>query len=324
MNPVVSVIVPNYNHAPYLKKRIDSILAQTFDDFELIILDDHSPDNSKNIIDNYLDHPKVSEIVFNESNVGNTFKQWEKGLLLARGEYIWIAESDDYAEPDFLERLVPALENDSETGIAFCESTWVDPKDNVVKNIELPSASQLMEGKTFVAEHMTRGNRIYNASMAIFRKKLFEKLPDQSYKQHRYCGDWLMWTQLASMGKVFYLNEKKSFFRRHTSSVSFKSDKEGLFLLEGLKVQRYIKEKIGLEDSVFTNTAKYWLDELLQQWIVKKALSVKVFFKALRLLAAYNSIIVVRLPVAFMNLTAGRVLTKFKNIYHKNAHAAAR
>ena len=88
--PKVSVIVPNYNHEPYLRQRIDSILNQSYQDFELILLDDCSVDNSRDILMAYKNHPKVTQLVFNEQNSANTFKQWNKGIELAKGEYIWI------------------------------------------------------------------------------------------------------------------------------------------------------------------------------------------------------------------------------------------
>lgn len=122
----VSVIVPNFNHAPYLAQRIDSILAQTFADFELILLDDCSTDSSRGVIERYREHPKVAHIVVNERNSGSTFAQWRRGLALARGRYVWIAESDDYADPEFLATLVPLLDADSEAVVAFTGSHMVD------------------------------------------------------------------------------------------------------------------------------------------------------------------------------------------------------
>ena len=74
----VSVIVPCYNHAPYLKQRIESILNQTYQNFELILLDDVSPDESAEILLSYKDHPKVSHCIINEKNSGSTFHQWNK------------------------------------------------------------------------------------------------------------------------------------------------------------------------------------------------------------------------------------------------------
>src|SRR5437868_456309 len=93
--PIVSVVVPNYNHARFLRKRIDSVLGQTYQDFELILMDDCSTDESRSIIEEYAREARI-RIELNEENSGSTFKQWNKGVRLARGEYVWIAESDDY------------------------------------------------------------------------------------------------------------------------------------------------------------------------------------------------------------------------------------
>ena len=105
--PKVSVIVPNYNHAPYLRQRLDSIINQTFRDFEVIVLDDASTDNSREIIQTYAHYPQL-RFLFNGTRNGSAFKQWQKGLESARGEYIWFAESDDCASPHFLSKLLPS------------------------------------------------------------------------------------------------------------------------------------------------------------------------------------------------------------------------
>src|ERR1022692_1882228 len=104
----VSVVIPNYNHSRFLPRRIDSVLEQTFQDFELILLDDCSTDDSRSILSQYADESRV-RIEFNEVNSGTPFRQWNKGVGLARGEYVWIAESDDYADKRLLERLVAVL-----------------------------------------------------------------------------------------------------------------------------------------------------------------------------------------------------------------------
>ena len=76
--PKVTVVTPNYNHARYLPQRLDSILAQTYQDFELIILDNASTDNSREVIESYAKDPRVKAI-FNAKNNGSTFKQWKLG-----------------------------------------------------------------------------------------------------------------------------------------------------------------------------------------------------------------------------------------------------
>ena len=110
----VSVIVPNYNHARYLRKRIDSILWQAYQDFELLLLDDCSTDSSREILTTYANNPKV-RLEYNAQNSGSVFKQWNKGVRLTGGRYIWIAESDDFSDPEFLARLVPIWRRDRES-----------------------------------------------------------------------------------------------------------------------------------------------------------------------------------------------------------------
>src|SRR6266576_4746622 len=95
--PNVSVVVPNYNHARFLRQRIDSVLGQTYQDFEVILLDDCSTDQSRSIIGEYQNDPRV-RVELNKRNSGSTFKQWNKGVWLVRGEYVWIVESDDDAD----------------------------------------------------------------------------------------------------------------------------------------------------------------------------------------------------------------------------------
>src|SRR5215469_13049609 len=126
--PKVSVIVPNYNHARFLPMRIDSILGQSFQDFELILLDDCSTDDSRSILHRYASDLRV-RVEFNEVNSGSPFKQWNKGVGLAQGEYIWIAESDDYADERFLEKLIARLDTEPQAVFAYCRSWRVSLDD---------------------------------------------------------------------------------------------------------------------------------------------------------------------------------------------------
>ena len=98
---MVSIIVPNYNHARFLPERLNSIFNQTFQDYEVILLDDASTDNSVEILNRYAANPKVSHFIVNQENSGSPFKQWKRGIDLARGEFVWIAESDDYSNTTF-------------------------------------------------------------------------------------------------------------------------------------------------------------------------------------------------------------------------------
>jgi len=120
--PEISVIIPNYNHALFLNKRIETILGQSFKDFELIILDDASADSSRSIIESYRANPKISHIIYNESNSGSPFLQWKKGIEMAKGDWIWIAESDDFANPDFLRLTLGKVKECGEIALVYCDS----------------------------------------------------------------------------------------------------------------------------------------------------------------------------------------------------------
>ena len=178
----VSVIIPNYRHAPYLQERIDSVLAQTWRDFEIIILDDCSPDNSREVIERYRGNEKITHIVYNEQNSGSTFVQWQRGFDLSQGEYIWIAESDDFAEPDFLASCVEQLDREPSCTLAYTESRLVDAESHPMKKRMKKAYSRgevcdMWEGNAFIIANMLRCNTIYNASMVVFRKSAIPVKP---------------------------------------------------------------------------------------------------------------------------------------------------
>ena len=229
MLPKVSVIIPNYNHAPYLKERIESVLNQTYQDFELIILDDKSPDSSRKVIEQYRENPHVSHIVYNEQNTGNTFIQWECGISLSKGKYIWIAESDDVAEPQLLESLVRPLEEYPEACVAFSHSRLIDADGKVLleQNADNTAKSgqiEIYESTTFL-RHLLIFNYIYNASMAVFRRDAYDKV-NQDYKKFRYCGDWHFWGSICAAGSVIEVCDMLSRFRQHQHKVSRQARKD--------------------------------------------------------------------------------------------------
>src|SRR5688572_28088308 len=122
---MVSLIIPNFNHAEFLEKRIETVLSQKFEDFDVILLDDCSSDNSKSVIARYTSHPLITQVVLNKANSGSPFKQWKKGIALANGTLVWIAESDDYADETFLQKLIDAASKHPTVGLVYCDSRVV-------------------------------------------------------------------------------------------------------------------------------------------------------------------------------------------------------
>jgi len=227
---MVSVIIPNYNHAPYLRERIDSVLQQTLQDFEVILLDDCSTDDSREVLLSYKDHPKVSHVVLNEQNTRNTFLQWERGIRLAKGEYIWVAESDDVAEPQFLEVLVGELERHPKAVVAYAHSMMIDSHSQPLDYSWHPHGSDgltyVYDGRWFLKHRMLVHNNIYNASMVVFRRAVYDIVPT-TFQQYRYCGDWLFWNYLCTQGEVIEVQQVLNRYRQHERKVTMDSQKNG-------------------------------------------------------------------------------------------------
>lgn len=246
--PKVSIIVPNYNYSKYLPQRLQSIFEQTFADFEVILLDDCSTDDSRQYLQQFASHPKVSHLILGETNTGNPFVQWEKGIALAQGEYIWIAESDDYCEKTFLQNAVRILDENPRLSFTHCGSILVDQNGKVLEQNYDTWPLGKDDGKTYTyASHqylkdfMFYHNETYNASMTVFRKSKYH-LIDKDFTTMHYCGDWLFWIKMAEKGDVAILHKRLNRFRRHCQSVTVKIDRKEKQLAERLIIFTYLWE----------------------------------------------------------------------------------
>lgn len=224
-----TVVIPNYNHATFLKQRIDSILQQSIQDFEIIILDDASTDNSKEIIESYRRHPRVKQIFYNTKNTGSPFNQWKKGIILAESEWIWIAESDDVAMPDFLKTAKQALLQYPSAGIFYCNS-WFESLNNTAPfktTAEYCNAlfintkwsyDYFANGCEEINNFLSKYNIIPNASGAILHRSTLLPILNK-LSAVNYMGDWLSYLQIASQKDVVYSCKPLNKFRRHPGSV---------------------------------------------------------------------------------------------------------
>ena len=233
--PKVSVIVPNYNHERYLEKRLDSIFNQTFQDFEVILLDDCSTDNSVGILAEYAKLQKVSHFVINEINSGSPFKQWKKGIDLAQGEYIWIAESDDWADDRFLEVLLNCFEVNENVVLSFCNSNWIDDRGNSGKDLSIYSESFIRSGEEEIKKRLSVYNTIQNVSSVLFNARILKKV-DTNYTEYKSSGDWILYFEILKHGKFCYINKRLNNFRWYHANVSNEASKKGLWIYEGVDV----------------------------------------------------------------------------------------
>lgn len=258
--PRVSVIVPCYNHARYLPERLDSIYGQTFDDFEVILLDDASSDGSAAILERYAAvHPERTRLVRNRVNGGRVFAQWRAGLALARGELCWIAESDDRCGPDFLAGLVPAFD-DPAVLLAHARCRFVDA-DGAPAGFTLDHYLAPVGARTWRASFVrpalaeVRGglgarNTVPNISAAVFRNPAgLALLDDPHWLSLRICGDWLFTLHRLAGGRIAFRAEVESDFRLSAGSAGARTYADPAYYREHAAVAAAVARlyKVGPE-----------------------------------------------------------------------------
>lgn len=243
MNKLVSVIVPNYNHAQYLDIRLKSILAQTYTDFEIIILDDNSIDNSKEIIKRYEKNVHVSRIICNKTNSGSPFIQWNRGFQYAKGDLIWIAESDDCCEPTFLENVVAEFERNSNLSFAFSRSIKIDENGNKGNILQPMFTSDIrIDGKEFNKKYLIWGNKVWNASSVVFRKSNALTV-NKLYMDFKGAGDWLFWIEMAEKGDVAVVSEPLNYYRIYSYNTTNQMRLSGEEDIEDRKIYNYLRKQ---------------------------------------------------------------------------------
>jgi len=271
INLKVSIILPNYNHGKYLEERINSILSQTYKNWELFILDDCSTDNSLEIIQKYLSYPNI-HLIRNEKNSGSVFKMWIKGLEIEdlKGEIIWFAESDDKCDSEFLETLLPFF-NDYKVKLAYSDSHVIDENGKIIGNyLETEYLSSLSKTKwnsdyILNAEDEIKDgfgikNTILNASSMIFRKFDISKIKEDLLKM-KLAGDWYFEINTILDGKIAYSSKRLNYHRRHNESVfgnnENKKEKYKLLFNELKFIHDFILEKFNLDYSFRNKIVKY-------------------------------------------------------------------
>ena len=258
--PKVSVIVPNYNHAPYLRARLDAIYGQSYDHFEVILLDDCSTDGSLEILEEYARrYPERTQLVANRENSGGVFRQWARGFGLASGELIWVAESDDYCTPNLMAELVRFFVNPA-LMLAYCRSDFVsgDPPQRVWTTEEYLNGLGLPLDRPFIrSAHWLVNNAwaiknvVPNASSALFRHPgrlaLFD---DPLWHGTRLCGDWIFYLTLIRGGLVGYSPHATNAYRQHPNNTSVRAQREDIYYREHELVCRYISRLYRLQPGV--------------------------------------------------------------------------
>lgn len=245
----VSVVVPNYNYEKFLYQRIYSILNQDYKLYEIIILDDCSQDNSKELIDSLVNNLKDYINIkkdYNKENSGTAFKQWKKGFDLVSGDYVWIAEADDYCEKNMISKLVSTIKQDKEIVLSYVDTSFINtlgvrqlktikPEIDIQKSGHWES-DFINDGLEEIKNYAFLNCTIANVSSCLIKNNNYTKILNEcgTYKQ---AGDWLFYVNVMKCGKISFVNKPLNYYRVHGNNVS-----------STMKKERHIEEILKLYD----------------------------------------------------------------------------
>lgn len=206
MNPLISVVLCIYNGEDFLKEQIESILNQSWDTIELIISDDQSSDNTRNILQSYSTHPSI-RLFFQDKNLGPV-KNVEFALKQAKGDLIAFSDQDDIWKPEKLETLFSAIENRL---LVYSDSELVDEKGNSL-NKKLSDLRNMYSGTD--SKGFVFSNVVWGHAMMIRRNLLQYALPIPVTIPHDI---WLAYIATVK-GGITYLDKVLTFYRQHSKT----------------------------------------------------------------------------------------------------------
>lgn len=187
--PLVSVVMPSYNMESFIEEAISSVIAQSVSDWELIVIDDCSKDNTRKIVADFAEKDSRIQLVVNEENMG-VAKTRNRGLTMSRGKFVALLDSDDYWKPQMLEKMVARAE---ETGadIIYCSYELVDEQGKKVCN------DFIVPEETTFEESIVRSVILPSAALITAALAKEARFPTNMYHE-----DIALWFQLLKEGKT--------------------------------------------------------------------------------------------------------------------------
>jgi glycosyltransferase involved in cell wall biosynthesis len=227
MGTKVSFVVPCYNYGKYLRECVESILCQTYGDFEVLVMDNSSSDNTPDVARSFRDRRLT--YVRNETNLGH-IRNFNKGVEMARGQYVWVISADDCLhKPCVLEKYVRVLDANPSAGFVFCPVIKVenDVEQGIHAWFSHGTADAVFRGRDFLAR-MVDGNHV-GAPSVMARTECYAKV-GLFCPELPYTCDWHLWSLFALHYDVAYLAEPMVRFRFHSSNVTlgFEGSRHGV------------------------------------------------------------------------------------------------
>jgi glycosyltransferase involved in cell wall biosynthesis len=268
----ISAVVPSYNYARYLEARLSSIFAQTYPLAEVIVLDDASTDDSIDVANRVATHwNREVAVVVNPVNSGSVFAQWRRAAELARGDFVWIAEADDAADPGFLAAVATLLRGKPDIDLAFTDSRSIDSQGRPIwpdyQDYYLQSGASALSNDgvypaaDFARRFLVERNLILNVSGVVWRRTALRAALErcgEELEEYQLAGDWRLYVELmaASVGHVGYIAAPLNVHRRHDSSVTYavQGDRH---LGEIARMHKVIKQRLDPDEAMLGRQAAY-------------------------------------------------------------------
>lgn len=221
--------MPSYNYEKFLPDAVRSVVSQTFEDFELIIIDDHSKDGSQSIIASWLKRESRVRAIFHHENMGIA-KTVNDGLDNARGKYVLLTSSDDMLRHDLLEKLQVLFDQNLDCGVIIVDAAVIDErnKETGMKFSDInrkprfmrtkPShgISDLLSSPRILRTNVFRELLEWNfVATGAFRRELIREHGVSFSSDLKFLNDWLFWMNLAFLSDFIYVDEPLYYYRLH-------------------------------------------------------------------------------------------------------------
>lgn len=217
--PRVSVIIASYNHARYLRETLNSVMSQTFKDFELVVVDDGSKDDSLAILQEFSErYPNFSYYTHPENaNKGISITS-NLAIKNSVGEYIGLLGSDDVWHPDLLESQMNLFDSNPEFDLVYSLAQYIDSDGNV----GCEGLGELLGGDIARSENIVKSLVSYNpipALTVVFKRKCVDEVGD--FDPALIYSDWELWIRIANISKIGFNEKALANYRVHGENVSF-------------------------------------------------------------------------------------------------------
>jgi len=296
--PLISVIIPTYNHASYLKEAMGSVLGQTYSNLELIVIDNFSTDDTESIVQS-LDDDRIRYLKF--SNNGVIAASRNHGIKEAKGEFIAFLDSDDYWFKDKLALQLKALQENEKAGISFC--LFKTKSDNSINDEKIlgPKKNTL---PAEIYERLIKVNFIVSSSVFVRKSALDEVGVFDESKELVCSEDFDLWLRIAHKYEAAFVPVVGGIYRIHENNESSNNNRLGKAIAV---IDKHIREKrISQEKGDYAKASFYFQGG----WVIigeNQALAREYFKKSLTLSGFH--------PKLFLINSIGFCLSLFPRIY---------